>query len=106
MALLTIDALAERWGVSTVDAWAMVRDGSVPFVWFGRGEPDLTRRGRKPARFDLAAVLAWEASRARVWSDDDARRRAAARREPTVKIVGVAIGGRLKSGVGRKSAQT
>lgn len=103
MGLLTIADLAERWSVSTPEAWELVRLGGVPFVSL-RGEVDLTRRGRKPVRFDLGAVVAWEQSRARVWSDDDARRRAASRREPTVRIVGASIGGRLKSGVGRKTA--
>lgn len=101
MGLLTIDDLAERWSVSTVEAWELVRVGGVPFIAL-RGEVDLTRRGRKPVRFDLGAVVAWEQSRARVWSDDDARRRAASRREPEVRIVGAAIGGRLKPTRARK----
>lgn len=97
MGLMTIDDLAQRWGISTVDAWELVRVGSVPFIWLGRGEPDLTRRGRKPIRFRLADVDAWETSRRRAWETPEPQRRRVAF-EPVVTIAGTTIGGRLKLG--------
>ena len=95
---LTIDDLAKAWHVTTPTAWEIVRTRAVPFIWTGTGEPDLTRRGRKPAYFLAADVAAWEQRQKRVWPSEGQRERAAVRQEPAVTIAGVAIGGRLRAG--------
>lgn len=100
---LTIDDLARAWNVTTPTAWEIVRTRGVPFVWLGAGEPDLTRRGRKPAYFLASAVAAWEQRQTRVWSDDGQKQRAAVRQEPAVTIAGVAIGGRLRAGAAARA---
>ena len=59
-ALLKINDLVDRWGVSRETVLNHIREQNLPFIDVGTGA------GRRPDyRFRLAAVEAWEASRER-----------------------------------------
>lgn len=60
--MMVIKDLAERWGVSVVDAKRIVREGAVPFI--ALREVDM-RINWSFVRFNPAAVEAWEQGRER-----------------------------------------
>jgi hypothetical protein len=67
--LLTIDDLANRWEVSTVNAWDIVRTRQVPYIGLSAKTPNLAAKGRRPVRFRLESIEAWEAREEGIWVD-------------------------------------
>ena len=67
--LWTINEVAEYLGVSTEKAWEVVREHGVPFVHYGKGTPDLNKRGMREIRFRPEAVEQWAAKHEAYWGD-------------------------------------
>jgi len=60
--MMTVESLAERWGVSIPDAKRIVREEKVPFVELRASDMNLRWRF---VRFEPDAVAQWEAGRRR-----------------------------------------
>lgn len=65
--LWTIVELAEWLGVPTEEAWAAVRELGVPYLHYGKGTPDLNKRGARKIRFSPVRVAAWAEQNMAVW---------------------------------------
>lgn len=61
--MMVIKDLAERWGVSVIDAKRIVREEKVPYLALRQPGPGSMRICWKFIRFEAAAVEAWEAKR-------------------------------------------
>jgi hypothetical protein len=69
--LLSPSDLAERWQCSVGTVMDRVRGRGVPYLWLGKGEPNLTSRGTKLIRFRPKAVEIWEAQQEGYWAPAD-----------------------------------
>jgi len=86
--LWTIVDLAEWMGVTNDDAWEAVRSQGVPFVFYGKGSPDLTKKGGRKVRFIPAAVVKWAESNQVRWGPPAESRGEADAPESPVSVEG------------------
>lgn len=70
MSLWTIDNVAEYLAIPNNEAWEVVREKGIPYVHYGKGIPDLTRRGARKIRFREEAVKKWAETQEQYWGDE------------------------------------
>lgn len=67
--LWTIAELADWLNVSIDAAWETVRARKIPYLFYGKGTPNLDRKGSRSVRFLPSAVMRWAEANQAYWGD-------------------------------------
>ncbi len=74
MNLLTVDDLAERWGLTALQVRKLVKRDGLPFISFQPSKPGRMNISWRFIRFDPEAVATWETGRQKAFPTPEPQR--------------------------------